>query len=338
MSKLSRMTRRAQALALLALAALVLGLALLPAVADADATTPGQDGWRLQVRQAAVVQGDRVLLGEIVTPVGTVPPQQMERIATTPLWKAPGNHGRQQAVPRKQLEKLLAYYVPDLAGACVFPGRLVVQRGGLVFERSVIETRIVDFLTPRLAVTGGEIEFHDFRTPQYIFLPDELGTFEVVDSGEIIAGSVALTLHAKGADGRISNRAAASVFVDVWKAVPCAVRPLNRFDEVTPDKITFKRKNLAYVKDPWDGTSGPFRLSRAIGTGQPIVVDALEAVPMVAKGETVTLVYQGRTIKLAIKAEALGDAEFGDAVEVRNLQSNRTVVATVMDSSTVIVR
>ncbi len=333
MSKISRMSKRSQILGVAALAALVLWLAFAPA-----ASAAGQEGWRLQVKQAAVVKGERVLLGEIIEPVGEVPRERMEALVHIKLWKGPRYQGRQQAVARDQLAKLLKYYVPDLADACVLPSRLVVQKGGMVFGRRQIEQRVVDYLTPRLAALGGEVDFRDFRIPNYIFLPDELGSIEVVGSSEIKPGPLSLTIRAKGGDGRISNRAAASLFADVWKAVACASRPINRLSEVMPDNVTFMRKNLAYIGTPWDGTGGPYRMLRSVGTGQPLLLSAMELVPMISKGERVTLVYQGRTVRLSIKAEAMSDAEFGDMVEVRNLQSKRIVLATVLDTATVVVR
>lgn len=333
MSKVNRMTRTSQMVTLAALAALVLLLALAPGLADA-----APEGWRLQVRRASVTQGDRVLLSEIVRVVGEAPADVVSSLSKVQLWKGPGGIGRQQAVPRKQLVKLLQYYAPELAPACVYPNRLVVQRGGRVFERREIEQAVVEFLTPRLALPGAEVELREYRMPDYIFLPDELGNIEIVAQGDVKPGPVSVILRAKGTDGRISRRVAASLFADVWKTVPCAAKPINRLEEVTPAKVTFMRKNLAYISTPWDGEGGPYRLTRPVGTGQPLLLEGMESVPMVAKGERVDLVFQGRSVRLSIRAVALADAEFGDMVEVRNLQSKRTVLATVMDTSTVVVR
>lgn len=296
------------------------------------------EGWRLQVRQAAVTTGERVRLSEVVHVVGEAPANINARLEKVLLWKGPEYEGRQQAVPNKQIKKLMEYYAPKLAPACVYPSRLVVQKGGAVFDRRDIEQKIVEFLTPRLALPDGEVELRDFRVPNYIFLPDEFGAVEITANGTVKPGPVSVVVQAKGMDGHIAHRAAASLFADVWKTVPCAARPINRNDEVTADKVTFIRKNLAYVSDPWDGQGGSYRMTRPVGTGQPLLMGAMEPVPMIAKGERVTLMFQGRTVKLAIKAVALSDAEFGDLVEVRNLQSKRIVLATVQDTTTVVVR
>jgi flagella basal body P-ring formation protein FlgA len=52
----------------------------------------------------------------------------------------------------------------------------------------------------------------------------------------------------------------------------------------------------------------------------------------------VTLVYNGDRVRLSIKAEALGEGGAGQLVQVRNVQSNKVIMATVVDSDTVVVR
>ena len=59
---------------------------------------------------------------------------------------------------------------------------------------------------------------------------------------------------------------------------------------------------------------------------------------MVAEGDTVLLTYEGGRIHLAVKAEALGDGDMGEQVEVRNLQSDRVVTGTVIGKNKVGVR
>jgi Flagellar basal body P-ring biosynthesis protein len=58
----------------------------------------------------------------------------------------------------------------------------------------------------------------------------------------------------------------------------------------------------------------------------------------VIKGERVMLVYHGERIQVAVKAEALSDADVGQMVTVRNLQTKKEILATVIDAHTVAVR
>ena len=50
------------------------------------------------------------------------------------------------------------------------------------------------------------------------------------------------------------------------------------------------------------------------------------------------LVYRGKRVQLTIKVEALGEASMGQQVAVKNLQSKKTVLATVIGDDLVMVR
>ena len=318
-------------LVLLALAAAALALSVAAARADAG------HAWRIMITDVACVQGDRVTLGEIARLQGEAPDGVWEQLSAAPLWEAPESPGRQVQVVRKQLERLLAHYLPEYFDACVLPSRLVYQRGGKVYSKDDLGRLVVGFLTPRLKPLGGEAEIKDIRVPDAIFLDRDYDVLALALADEPGAGRLGIKFRVTTSDGKIVGRYAGSAFVNLWKPVPCAGEPLSKFEELTPDKVTFIRKNMAYVGNLWDGRSGPYRVTRSLGKGMPILAEFLEPMPLIAKGETVDLVYSGSKVRLSVKAQALNDADVGELVEVRNLQSNRTVMATAMDEHTVVV-
>jgi flagella basal body P-ring formation protein FlgA len=129
------------------------------------------------------------------------------------------------------------------------------------------------------------------------------------------------------------------VFLDVWTEVAAAARPINRREALGPQMVTHVRKNLAYLSgDVWDGTGGPWQVKRPIGRDQVIYRSNLEPLPLVRRGETVRLVYEGENIRLETLAEALEDGGAGQAIAVMNLDSEREITATVRDSGTVYVQ
>jgi flagellar basal body P-ring formation protein FlgA len=106
--------------------------------------------------------------------------------------------------------------------------------------------------------------------------------------------------------------------------VPCAARVLNRGDMLEPALVGFARKNLAYMaRTPWDGRGLPLRMTTAVGEGQPISADAVESIPVVAKGQILTLVYAGKSLKLTVPVESMEDGGIGTTIRVRNMQSRR---------------
>jgi flagella basal body P-ring formation protein FlgA len=106
---------------------------------------------------------------------------------------------------------------------------------------------------------------------------------------------------------------------------------------LTPELVAVEERNVATLKSPsWDG-SGAVRLVRGIGQGQVILAEDVEPMPLVQKGDKVTLVYEGGRIRLAVAGLAESDGVPGGQVTVRNLQSERKVVGSVRDKNTVVV-
>jgi flagella basal body P-ring formation protein FlgA len=139
------------------------------------------------------------------------------------------------------------------------------------------------------------------------------------------------------ADGRPARRYAASAFVNVWRPLPVPSRPMNRLEPLNLAYVQYRRSNLAYNDNAWDGTGGPWRMAKSVGAGQVIRLSDIEPVPVIAKGAKVNLVYMGENLRLQVKAEALADGGVGQKIQVRNLQSNRKILATVQDADTVLV-
>lgn len=320
------------------LVATVLTALCLLALASPAHAVEMREGWWLQIKGAACAQGPKVLVGDIALPQGDLPERVWNEMAQRPLWDAPSRPGHQTALSRERLLSLLRHHAEDLAGACALPAQLIVQRGGVVLSAPEIHQLVADYLTKRAPELGGELEFKDVHAPGAIFLPTSRDKLHIQATSPIRPGRINLLFEVKGTDGKVQRRYAASSFVNVWKAVPCATRPMNRLEQVNLANVQFMRKNLAHNAGVWDGTGGPWRMVKSVGTGQPITMADIEPVPVIAKGDKVSLVFEGTNLRLHVKAEALSDGGVGQAIQVRNLQSNRKILATVKDSSTVVVR
>lgn len=294
--------------------------------------------WRIQVRNAACAAGPVVHLGEIADMTGNMPADQWKALAAKPLWSAPEKAGHQTALSRERLLSMLRHYLGDEAGSFVLPQQIVVQRGGRAVDGATLVRLGVDFLTARGAGLVGELEITDLRTPDYVFLPHPGDRLHLTMGEAVRVGRNNLIFEVVSGEGKAVRTFAASAFLNLWRAVPCATRPINRLELVTPDMVTFKRKNLAFQQNAWDGAGGPWRVARSVGTDQVITNESIEPVPVIAKGGKVNLVYEGSNIRLSVKAVALADAGVGQRIQVRNVQSDRKITGTVLDAETVVVR
>ncbi|WP_147821894.1 flagellar basal body P-ring formation chaperone FlgA [Salidesulfovibrio onnuriiensis] len=302
----------------------------------AQAGTSGQ--WRIKVRDAVCVEGPVVLLGDIAMPVGDYDQKTWDKLSKTQLWKASQRKGHAVNIPRHKLEGILRYYLGDYVQQCVLPSRMFIQTGGKVLDSQALQREVVAFLTAQGRALGDDVEFKKLALPPNFFFPNRYDTLKLSLPVEMKPGTVRFYMESITPDGKSNRKVAGTVFVNAWVAVPCAARPVNRYEKLTPDKITFIKKNLAYNPELWDGRGGPWRVKRPVGTGQPFRRDNLDPLPTISKGDMVTLVYKNKRIQLTTKAKALEDAHLGQQVTVRNLQSKREIVATVVGADLVRVR
>jgi len=304
--------------------------------AQAAQATP--DAWRLRVREATVAPNRMVTLGDIADPLGAMPPEEWRKLAAQELWPAPDEAGKPVQINKTRLAAALREVLGPIADHCILPNSLVIQRGGAVLREEDLHALLVKNLTEPLRALPGTAELQDVRLPPYIFLahPHQQVTLEPV---KLAPGRLSLRFVVQEMDGAMLRRVAATAFLNLWMEAPCAARPLNRGDALTPDAVTFVRMNAAHMRElPWDGRGGPWQVQRAIAPNQPILQGDLLAQAMLRKGSVVNLIYEKGNLRMSVRAEVMGDAEPGATVTVRNLQSKKQVFATVIDNNTVMVK
>ncbi len=316
----------------------VIGMLLGLAMARHVAAAAYDGGWQLRLKDAAVIKGQHVTLGEIADPIGPIAPALWSKLAGTTLWPAPPA-GRPMNMTRPKVQQAMAHYAGELSSLCLYPASMTLQQGGDVLDGDALQKVVVKALTPLLNALPGEASLQDFRLPGHVFVSHPGQTVELEDLPDLMPGRIPLRFAVKEQDGSVARRLSGTVFIDQWLEVPCAASPLNRDEALTPDRVTYIRKNLAHMKGTvWDGRGGPWRMLRAVGVGQPLLQTDVAVIPTVQKGATVTMLYQSKNFTLSMPGEALTDGAFGESITVRNLQSKKQLRAMVRDSTTVVVR
>ena len=334
-------SRFAAWLFMLVLAAALSGAAQPALAEESAAATPASQEWRIKIREAAIVHGEHVRLGEIADALGDVPSERWDELKNLRLWPAPEIIGKPMSVSRTTLKTQMRSYLEDLERICIYPSSLAIQQGGALLAGEELRSRVVKYLTQELVGLPGEVEITDIKTPSYIFLAHSQQSVETQVISKPGAGRMSLRLVVSDLDGTVLRRYTGSAFVNLWVSVPCASIPLNKEDVLSVDMIKFMRKNVAHLRgnvdDIWDGRGGPYRVMRSIGAEQVIYVSDLSGVPTVRRGSTVNLIYNKGNVRLQVQAQAQGDATLGENVTVRNMQSKKLVTAVVQSADTVLV-
>ena len=303
-------------------------------------TSPAKQEWRIKIRDAAIVHGEFVRLGEIADALGDVPDRWAE-LKNLRLWPAPEVIGKPMSVSRSTLKTQMRTYLEDLERICIYPSSLAIQQGGALLDGEELRNRVVNYLTRETVGMPGEVDFSDIKTPDYIFLAHSQQSVEPQVVSKLGPGRMSLRFVVSDLDGTVLRRYTGSAFVNLWASVPCASIPLNKEDVLDVDMIKFMRKNVAHLRgdlsDIWDGRGGPYRVMRSIGAEQVIYVSDLSGVPTVRRGSTVNLIYDKGNIRLQVRAQAQADAALGESVTVRNMQSKKLITAVVQSADTVLV-
>lgn len=293
---------------------------------------------KLKVLPAAVVHGQRVQLREIAQPLPGSAQQAWLQAGDKYLWTAP-EKGRSQTLSRAAVRELLQFYLGQEVEALIWiPTSVTIYTQGVLLPKAQVVQEVQAWLQQQSRGLDGEVEFRKLVLPDVIYLPQKGLHLAFSLQGKFRPGANTFWLQIESPDNKVVRRISGSVFVDCWQTVPCAARPLNKGEALLPGLVTFKRKNLAYLRERvWDGQGGPWRIKTSVGTGQPVFMRNLEAMPAVCKGRRMDLIYLGRNVRLRVPVLSLQEGEVGDVIRVRNLQSARKVFAKVVDSQTVVI-
>jgi flagellar basal body P-ring formation protein FlgA len=142
-----------------------------------------------------------------------------------------------------------------------------------------------------------------------------------------------------GASRRKATRISGYLYETV--EVPTLVRGFTRSEVVRDEDIQIERRpKVDMTPDTILKTSAivGHAARRDLRPGQAIRVSELMKPELVARGDTVTLSFESPGVRLVVRAKAMESGTEGDAIQVLNPQSKRTVQATVEGPGRVVVR
>lgn len=114
--------------------------------------------------------------------------------------------------------------------------------------------------------------------------------------------------------------------IEIMTLIPVLKKSLNRNQIITEDLIEIKMFGLSqlpkdYVFDEEEVFG--MRLLRNIEAGVPLRMSYLEEIPLVERGDRVTIQVILGSMTISLLGEARGTGLFGDVIQVRNLDSNK---------------
>jgi flagella basal body P-ring formation protein FlgA len=301
---------------------LVLALAMVMAFGAAASAEPAAGAPRL--KELVTVSSEIVRIGDLVENAGAA--------ADVPVFRAP-DLGQTGAVPVAKIAEALRPY--DVTG---------VDTGGL---SEVVVTRLSRALThkditERIAhAVAGQYGLGDAQNIGVILDRDiRVLHVEPTVTGDLVVSrmyvdqrtgrfDISFELPGSAMVRRSNLRFTGSVTETVEAAA--LTRSLRPGDIIKASDIVVERRPKAELRN--DGISRDQAIGMAaksaLRSGQALRTDDLVRPQIVQRNEAVTITYEVPGIMLTVRGKAVEAGAMGDVVGVLNIQSNRTVQATV---------
>jgi len=148
----------------------------------------------------------------------------------------------------------------------------------------------------------------------------------------LFRGPLVVTVDFLSGGERIGRRVV-SVEARVWTDAAVAARRIGRHEEIDADAIRMERVDIRDAGDRVFTAAEDligFRARRLLPEGKAIGAGAVEAVPVVERGEKVTLMASVGGITVSASAICQDDGAEGERVDVKNERSGRRLSGVVM--------
>ncbi len=139
-------------------------------------------------------------------------------------------------------------------------------------------------------------------------------------------------------EGLEQGRVKMSGELRLFGTVVSTTKRLNRNEIISSDDITARRQDISMldaglINDPEQAVGQKLKLS--LPAGAILYAQALDAPPLVYRGERVTIMAKSQAIQITAPGEARNSGALGEMVRVKNLTSRREIQARVLGAGVV---
>jgi flagella basal body P-ring formation protein FlgA len=139
-------------------------------------------------------------------------------------------------------------------------------------------------------------------------------------------------------DGQLVKRSYFRTALTILDTVPIADRELTPAFQITPEDIRWEKRPLRSTLQPpvRDLSFFEGRKPRTtIAAGTSLTEDLFVTVPLIKRGDTVMVIFEGNAIRLSVPGQSLTSGSKGDRIRVINKDSRAELLGEVIDAKTV---
>ncbi len=310
---------------------LFLVLPLMPLGAGA---VRADSGAGIIVQSSANVDGEEIRLGDVASiGVKGLPRQMLSDIF---LGRSP-RPGKVKTITKRQLLSSLRFQEDLIDGLGIeIPERVFVKRSSQTVSENDIRSYLEDYMGRQFS--GREVSMERLDIPDPVQYPVGKVALRAADPPRIAGdGRFSLGLEVF-VDGHKEDRIRISGRIAVYDDVVVAVHSLDRDLSLSKDDGVRVRQNIFTLGgegivrlEELDGK----RLTREVKKGDAILSEWLKPIPLVHKGDVVTLIAQKDSILIQTSGVSREDGFKNSLIEVENIRSGKVVRGLVRKPATV---
>jgi flagella basal body P-ring formation protein FlgA len=303
-------------------------------IARAQESTPAA-GVTLRFHEQVEVSGGQILLSDVAS-IQTEDEALRGRLAKVPLGAAP--RVGQDYLLRADITRLAlrrereALGITDQDVAFTGAKTVRVRTSGQTVEPEQLLESLRGWLTDRAVETYGaeRVELEYLMTPPPARVPKGAWTAEsqirVLPTRPQPVFSLPVNVSV---DGSVFQTVTMALKLRVYRTVAVAARALHRHEELTETDVEMREMDLT--------TTGGYaafgaaadvlgrRATRMIRLGEPLTAQNVEPVPLVERGDPVTIFLESPRIRIMTMGEAQQAGREGDVIRVKNVRSGQMI-------------
>jgi flagella basal body P-ring formation protein FlgA len=139
-------------------------------------------------------------------------------------------------------------------------------------------------------------------------------------------------------DGQLDRAMTVTVDCRYFRDVVVTTRAVRRGSLLESDAFVVEERDITALKHGWfDALEdlNDLQSARPIGVGEIVSHRHVEPIPVVHRGDDITMAVTTNNMSLEATGIALQDGGVGERIRVRNLDSGKIVYGRVVDASTV---
>ncbi len=292
------------------------------------------EGTTVEIAERSEVQGRTIRLGDIAR-IATEEKELADKLSALEIQTAP-LPGQTLTVDPNFVRTRLRQARIDLNQIqLTVPPRIIVVSRATIVSRTMIIEEAKKLLLSQPRWEGKEVVIDDPQFVDDVVVPPGPVTLKAQRIGSSSSLSSSLVTVSVSVDGRTVRTLNLFLKIHVFADVIVAARPLSRRDVIAENDVQTERRDLSTLQpdvclDAKDVIGK--RLTRAAVKGQALTKSMLEIAPDVSAGSKITVRASIGQVKITLLAEAREDGWIGKTILVRNVDSNKTFRATVVDA------